>query len=328
MKCPATGYRFASPTVATSYEPSPAAGGIDSGELFDIRSVGQVGAREDGARLKYAGLSDDLTPYIRKKSKRTIARLVAILVAQLTGQAELQQDLVLTAFDEDDVLDVRVMAAVAVRTVGDENSKAALKRFATAPSADDLNDELKGAALAATWPEHLTASELFQALTPPKTTNFTGAYQRFLRGDFAAHLRLPDMLPALEWARPHLMKGANHTPLGSAALSIATVSIEYFEDSRVCDRLAEALIQVARASIPSLQLMSKLSSHRDERIALMRSAIRLAPDPLTIQCLMNFGVIESGDIPNLLDDLASTPAGELQEKIAFLIAHLILPTQG
>jgi len=51
----------------------------------------------------------------------------------------------------------------------------------------DPNDELRGVALSALWPQHLTADELAVNLTTPKQDNVLGAYYLFRR-------RLPDQL--------------------------------------------------------------------------------------------------------------------------------------
>ncbi|HEV8416531.1 MAG TPA: HEAT repeat domain-containing protein [Bryobacteraceae bacterium] len=141
--------------------------------------VRAVGTQLGGARLKYSGMASDLRPYIRNGGKRIAVRRVAISIADLTNEASLQHDLAEVALDESEPHEVRAMAVFALGRIGDEIEKASLKRLLIDRSVNDPDDELKGGALIATWPDHLTAAELFLALTP-LTTSISGLYQRFL----------------------------------------------------------------------------------------------------------------------------------------------------
>jgi hypothetical protein len=295
-----------------------------TGELLDIRIVSETGRQQEGARLKYAGIAGDLKPYIVDNSLRAIVRIAALLIAQFTGQTDLQEDVLRVALDGEESHGARVVAAVALRTIGSEASKAALKPLMTIPSVDDPDDELKGAALAATWPEHLTASELFESLTPPKKTNFTGEYQRFLWSDFAVKIPPHEMMGALQWARIHLTKAhAEHNPLGSAALSVVTAALDFCDDTRVCECVADILIQLINVPIQAVKLREKLSSDCEARNAISRAAIRASPDLSTALSLKDYGLVELSDVVFLLDELDVAPAGDAQERIGFLIATVL-----
>jgi hypothetical protein len=123
----------------------------------------------------------------------------------------------------------RVVAAVTVRMIGDASSRAALKPLLAVPPEQDPDEELKGAALAATWPDYLTADELFNALTLPRNTQVVTEYRRFLADRFESHLRPGDMARALEWARPHATaRSAKHQILGISALRVVVAAVDYF----------------------------------------------------------------------------------------------------
>ena len=100
----------------------------ETGGLLDISLIRRVAGQQDGARLTYARIAADIRPYIKGKSKRVLARLAAITLAQLTHQAGLEQDLLKVALDETELYEVRAKAAVGVRAVGSGSSRAALKR--------------------------------------------------------------------------------------------------------------------------------------------------------------------------------------------------------
>jgi hypothetical protein len=295
---------------------------FDAEEFFDIELLATAGNRQDGARLKYAEIAGDLKPYILDKSKRSLTRCAAILMARFTRQAELQGDLVSVATDHDDFLEVRVAAAMAIRLVGNETSRVGLKGLATDPSIDDPSDELKGAALAATWPESLTADELFHALTPPKRLNFIGEYQRFLTSNFASKIVPADMIRGLQWAQIHAPKvRAEHTLLRNAAFRIVTEGIDDFNDTEVCKLIANILIENARSATPAVE--RKLASNFDARIAIARVAMRIAADYWSLWWLRRVGLIVDGDIPFLLDEFEASQTDDVREKIAFLIANIL-----
>jgi len=188
----------------------------------------------------------------------------------------------------------------------------------------DERDELRGAALAATWPKHLTAEELFEALVPPKRTNFTGEYQRFLWSDFAAQIPTNEIVRALKWAQPQLEKPyVEHGPMGGAALSIVAAGIESFHDAEICDRIADILVQLAKVPNPALQVMRKLAANRQARNKIGRTAIRVAPDAWAVQNLKAYGVFDESDVAFFVDELETTASNEERERLAFLIAILL-----
>jgi hypothetical protein len=295
---------------------------FDNGDLFDVKIIAAAGKHEDGARIKFTGIAEDLKPYVIDKSKPRIARHAAILIAQYTQLADLDDDLLRTALDDEEPQDLRVAAAVALRVIGSESSKAALKPLVSISPLNDPGDELKGAGLAAVWPKHLSAQELFEALTPPRKR--TGEYQRFLASEFAVHLRSADMIQALQWARGHATKArAELDPLGRGALRVMIAAIDCFRDIRVREYVAEVLVQIALKPAPALQLMIKLSSHREARIAIALVAIRVAPDVSSMWHLKAYGLVHDSDVPILLAELDIAPPRHVQEKIGVLIANIL-----
>jgi hypothetical protein len=107
---------------------------------------------------------------------------------------------------------------------------------------NDPDDELKGGALLATWPNHLTAEELFSALSPRKKA-ISGLYQRFLWSDIPAKIAAEDMCVALDWARRQVKRASSEIdPLARISVSIVVAAIDLFREPGVCERLADILI--------------------------------------------------------------------------------------
>ncbi|WP_199341002.1 NACHT domain-containing protein [Nostoc spongiaeforme] len=150
-------------------------------------------------KLQHSGLATQLLPYIYDSSKPNDARDVAIDIAEACNVNELQDELVNLALDSSQYINIRASAANAIVTLGNASIKLRLKPLAIGQIPEDEDDQLKGYALRATWPEHLTAEELFNILTPPKRRNFAGAYCVFLDFELAEKLQPTDLLVALSW---------------------------------------------------------------------------------------------------------------------------------
>ena len=167
-------------------------------------------------RLNHAGLADQLRPYIRsKQSKWRVlfakicakptrsdeARSAAILIAKQCSTKEVQQDLADLALNPNENNYLRKSAARAISSYGEEVYKKRLKPLALDAGSDDSSDELKGYALWATWPNLISAEEMFDHLTKPKQPNVTGSYKVFISSKLALHLKPGDMPVALDWLR-------------------------------------------------------------------------------------------------------------------------------
>ncbi len=297
----------------------------DSGELIDERVVRTFGKRLDGARLTYPGLDADLKPYVRGQNKGITVRRVAILITELTRQTALQQDLLDVALSEDEPHEVRTIAVLAIGKIGDEKAKASLKRLATDTAVNDPDDELKGGALIATWPKHLTAEELFSALSLRKKPNLNGLYQLFFWRDIASHLQARDMCIALDWASRHANGSpAQVDPLRTASFALVVAAIDFFQEPGVCERLADILLASVRSSsVRREQIAAKLQANPDGRRAIASLAIRKAPDLWSTRELARMGLILKEDTPFLLSELNPNAFSDEQRKIGLLIRDIL-----
>lgn len=150
-------------------------------------------------KLKHPGLAEQLRPYIKDFSKSLESRDEAIDIAKICEVYELQEDLVNLALDSSQSIHLRANAAMAICSIGNLETKLKLKPLAIGNIEEDKNDQLKGYSLEAVWPEHLTAEELFNAITPPKKRNSFGGYQSFINNELISKLQPVDLLIALNW---------------------------------------------------------------------------------------------------------------------------------
>jgi len=152
--------------------------------------------RKRFSKLLHSNLAEQLRPCLTNSTSES-ARMVAIEIAETCRASELQGEIVEIALDTNQPLNLRVWAASAIVAIGDQQTKSQLTPLLSDPN--DFEDELKGCALQALWPNHLKPNELFEHITLPKRNNFHGPYQRFLYDDLVDNLLPEGLLIAMQW---------------------------------------------------------------------------------------------------------------------------------
>ena len=291
---------------------------FEIGQLLDDRQV-----RPLYSRLACPDLVQVLQPYLRVTSRTPAARHAAVCIAAACDVKALLTDLVAISLDKNAPRLVRTAAAYAVARNGDAQARAALRPLALEQSGDDPEDELKGCGLLATWPDHLSATELLQALKPRKNPNLIGIYDRFLRSSPMKSLPPEDLPAALEWAQQHGLD-RRVDPLGEVAAQIQMQALRHLDASGVAPALARVL--------PARWQFS--SDHSEELGALLEApAVRqnitralypvVADHPYGSQILMDSCLLRPPDIVWLIKDFECTSEAT-QRQLAWIIA-LYLP---
>lgn len=150
-------------------------------------------------KLKYPFLAQQIKPYMLNKNYSYAARRAAIRIARVCKVSVLQDDLLKIALSQDEDYQIRIQAGYALSDLASEETRKFLFPLLKFDIGDDADDELKGAALRALWPHHISAKELFSVLTLPKRKNLIGLYRIFLKNDVFNKLQLEDLPAALEW---------------------------------------------------------------------------------------------------------------------------------
>jgi hypothetical protein len=178
-------------------------GGFEREELLD----NDRRLRQGYARLAHPGIADQLRPYITSRQAGWLVRRVAIEIAEACGTRQLQCELLRVALDPEDEYYTRVNAACAAARIADDEAKLRLRPLAFGECGADPDDELKGWALGALWPGHITAQELLPLITPPRRPNLFGAYGGFLRYELTAGLQPHDLPAAVDWVSSRVQRG-------------------------------------------------------------------------------------------------------------------------
>lgn len=298
----------------------------EEGSLFDLAGNNY----RNYGKLKHPGLVEQLHPYICDSSKQVDARDLAIDIAEACDISELQSELAKLALDSAQSIHLRISAAKAVCSVGNATTRLKLKPLATELLPEDEHDRLKGYALKAIWPEHLTLEELFQALTPPKKRYFFGGYQWFINHELVPQLRSEHLVIALNWLKGQGLRCFGHPfeELGDALLFKAW---EYFDSPGVAEGFTQvALVQweshqriITQNRQIQEQFTSSLLHDSKKRRALIEQAVRAisgtGKDPLILFSSSTEDTLASEDVFWMLDKLQASNCEEDQKIWARLI---------
>lgn len=157
-------------------------------------------------KLNHPKIADQLVRYIDDKSKNGYIRRIAIDIAEVCNIKKLQKLLVDISLDKSEDVYIRYQATYAIYKIGDLKTKKRLKNIILNPKPEDNDDELKGAALFALWPDIISTESAFDNITDPQRDSYYGVYDRFL-SHLVNNLKIDDLPVALNWVKKHSTTG-------------------------------------------------------------------------------------------------------------------------
>jgi pimeloyl-ACP methyl ester carboxylesterase len=284
--------------------------------------------RGDFARLNNPELPGIVRPYLSDISRPWEARVAAIEIVNACRLTALRDDLVRIAMNPSEPIRVRSRAAAGIAEIGDAKARAALRPLALGLAGDDPDDELKGYGLLATWPAHLSAQELFAALTPIKNTkSFGGAYYSFLDRGITEELRPDDFVTAINWAHQHARGRDKLDRFHKLASDILERAADHIDQPQVLELLASALFKRMQDYTDCDRITAKLYACGDAtRRAVARSMFSaVAADRHGAFFVMDACALGAHDIPWLLNELMNTSADTARRVIAEVISRRLDP---
>ncbi len=243
--------------------------------------------------FKHPTISEQLKPYLCGGEKNTIARMVAIDITQECHVKELQDYLALIALNERVPNQLRLNASLAICDIGDTHVKEKLKPLALCHPKNELEEELKGCALMAVWPDLITIHELFSTLSQSVCHAIGGRYQRFIADGIGKHLSISDLPVALKWLKSQTdnIEGEGliddlHYPFSKLSGSILIKAWENLEEPEILKLFTDiALIrlkswkQIISSYNTSQELdFNQMLQNNEKRHCLIESIIELIED--------------------------------------------------
>ena len=234
-------------------------------------------------RLLHPRLDAQLRAFITDRSLPHDARELAIKISRSTESRAVQNELADLALDVTEPIELRVDATLALARIGDSETRRRLLPLATEEQQEDVTDDLKGYALEATWPDHLTAVQLFEVLTPPKRPSFHGGYTGFFYRLAAKAETISPLSTALSWVRAEQW---THGMLRVLPEAILLAAWSHLDEPDVLDAFAEVVIDAMKhhhrlidwSSEMEDAFVQSVDSDRDKRLALVEAALRLWDD--------------------------------------------------
>lgn len=193
-------------------------------------------------KFNYPNLIHDLRSYISDVNKSINSRLEAIDIAEACQETALLNVLVDLALDASEIYEVRVKATMAISRFGSNQVKHKLRSLALNEIDSDPEDDITGYALLATWPELITAIELFSSLTKPKKLVFGGVYQNFVASEVSQHLKVSDFEVALDWVKNRPIRSNDRYPFKELSDQILNLAWANNDCAEIMQKFVECII--------------------------------------------------------------------------------------
>jgi hypothetical protein len=269
-------------------------------------------------------------PYVRNVSEKPELRRLAIEIASACELQPLQDDLASIILDMTQALDLRIAAGYALDQIGDRPTKKKLTPLAIRADGDDHEDQLKGVALRAVWPEHLSLHELFTSLTPPKREHFLGAYSYFILYELAANLPPKDIPATLKLAAGKDFRASLPSQCDDIEDSIVIQAMKHIGIPGVLEALALTLILHLKnpgdivGTLNESQFRRLIADDYTRRKILGALFPNLSSSAVALKKLWwtRNPLILVGDIPWLVQYTLHAPSNETASTLAFLARNV------
>lgn len=235
--------------------------------------IADLDSNHDFSGLTHPRLAEQLEPIIADMKNPFEARSTAIDIAASCQTTNLTGTLTKIALDQGETYRIRIEAAHAILKIGDLESKRRLLPLAQGLAGNDPDDELRGGALRALWPDIISIDELLPCLIEPKNKSLIGSYSMFLRTNFLRAAR-PEHLPAILGYAPRWMDPRD-SRLNDLAEAVMNMAAKHLDKPELRALLSHAILaRIKRHYAPFEDAPAgTLVQHVDGRRALIRTLI-------------------------------------------------------
>jgi hypothetical protein len=203
----------------------------------------------------HSDISTQLEDYIFNTSLDDTARDTAMDVARDCNCHTMQNRLVDLALEVNESLRLRKSAIYCILRMSTQNesAKKRLEPLVSVQKKDDPEDELKGCALKALWPKHISAEKLFGMLEPPQKNNYFGAYASFI-SELPDSINKPSIPIALEWVNKQLTRKSNSWKFDRIIPDILQKAWDNYESKEIRTKFAYTLLLLLRSHYRGLHI--------------------------------------------------------------------------
>lgn len=277
-------------------------------------------------KLSHPGIDSTLRSVLKDRDGPALPRAIAIEIAMACKVGALAPPLTEIALDPTEPADLRREATRAVVDLGDPKSRCALRSMALGQAGPDPDHHLRGIALNACWPDHLTTVELFGSLVPINKFGM-GYYRSFLNGKWVSRLTADDMTHALAWVTgiQNLLR-AGYDPYDGLEHKALDASLPYLDNPQILQSLVRAILSLIKNGDLNRHgdspLANRVETDADLRHRMAEIALSILRPPDEHAWILTSGrmpLVCSQDIDWLVQKLIDTPDGPLRCAFADLI---------
>jgi hypothetical protein len=211
----------------------------DHGQFLHIKHNLEV------RNLSHPGLAEQLRAALTDQERSVSARCLAVNIARTCAVEGLGDLLAEIALSNAEAHDLRTSAAYAVAELGSEVDRSRLQPLLGATRDVDPDDQLRGAALQAIYPNQKYDDEMWGYLEPPRRALFFGAYDSFLTSSVSPKLNAKNLPAALRWCAKY--ESDESGPIHELQGEIFSLAVEHIEAAGVADLLAGAVLEWAKS---------------------------------------------------------------------------------
>jgi hypothetical protein len=285
-------------------------------------------------KLDHPELANQLKTIIADEAKGVIVRRVAIDIAEACELRAIQSEILSVALNPIEVDHIRNQAACAIWRIGDETSKRALLPLAEGNAGNDPDDELKGYALKALWPDYISAESLFACLTPPKRDSFIGSYHFFLTDNITPSLTSDNINVALSWVETSL-SGWRRIYVGKKLVKrIIAKATELLDAPSVAASFSKLVLKLLTDhNYEIIEALSKIKANDDvrnrQRITnAVLSMVESHQGKLESYYYSQMGFVRTEDVPWLIECCKNIPSNKAKIFLADIVQQLFVYEQS
>lgn len=302
---------------------------LDSGEL----APGFWQLRPSFSRLNHPGLADQLRKVIFDSQRNFLTRRGALDIAEEARVRTFVPELAQLVRDPDAHISLRRAAAGAIAELGTDAEKAVLVGVLTDTDAAQLDDEIRGTALTATWPERLSVPQLLTSLTRPQRPNFIGVYSMFLYRFQPGTLSNDDARAVFAWLEGTMQSASGGddrewTDRGVRS-RLLWAAVARIDDVAVRRAFAQLVLQAFDHQATFLFEKEDSKPQRlgtsESRLAVVLEVLRQAKDPIIAgRYLAHFAgpLFDASDLDFYLAEITRLQPGAIKTAFAELLISL------
>jgi len=240
--------------------------------------------------------------------------------------------------DANDNPHIRNQAIHAISVIGDADHRQRLKPLLISPESEDPDDQLRGYALLALWPQRLILlDDTLAAIRQPRRPNFYGSYQRFIDSEFAKYLRSEEIPVIFKRMQDIPIAVGNESGvIAKLADVIVAEAWKHLDDDAICVALADCVLQRIEKHQPLFMAFRhpnkkhhKVFSDVEERRRLTKCVIERAKEEPDISAHLLYWepFTEKADLAWVVQCAVDAKDGAVARKFARLALFLFTSTE-